>query len=108
MIGGIQSFTLKNFEIPLGSLKSFPSDNIVYIEINFTISPNEGALSNLLVFWINIPINIAASCSNILGSIRYTKVIKSLLIISVTLSEIYFSSFNVTNTCFNNTTILAV
>jgi len=39
----------------------------VYTEINLTILPDEGALSNPLVFWINVPIKIAASRSVTVG-----------------------------------------
>ncbi len=63
----IQSLALVNFGIPLDSLRSLPSGNIVYIKTNSTTFLDEGALSKLFVFWINVLIRTAVSHSNILG-----------------------------------------
>ena len=108
IIGDIQFFALENFRFPLGFLKSFPSGNIVYIEINSDISLNEDALLNSFVFWIKISINIIASHSDMPKGILYTRVVKSSLIISVISLERHFFSFITANTCFSNTTVLAV
>ncbi len=81
---------------------------MVYIEINSITSLDEGALSNLLVFWINVPRKIAAPYSVTVGDILYTKVVNSSFIISIIPSVRSFSSFKVAKTCLNNTTVLLV
>ncbi len=50
---------------------------IVYTDINSATSPDEGALSNLLVFCINVSRKIAASRSVTVGNILYTNVVNS-------------------------------
>ncbi len=61
------SLALINFGVPSSSWRSSSFGRIVYTEINLTILPDEGALSNPLVFWINVPIKIAASRSVTVG-----------------------------------------
>ncbi len=99
---------LVNFEVPLGSLRSFSFSTSVYIETNALISPKVGAYWNLLVFWNKILINITAPFSVNCGIVAYTKVVKSSLIISVIPSERCSSSFMAAITYLNNTTILEV
>ena len=104
----VQLLALMNFEVPSGSLRSSSFDIIVYTEINSTTSPDEGALSNLLVFWINVLIKIAASYSVTVGGALYTKVINNLFIISRIPPVRPFSSFKVAKTCLNNAIVLLV
>ncbi len=104
----VQLLALTNFRVPSGSLRSFSLDTIVYTEINSATSPDEGALSNLLVFWINVLIKIAAPHSVTVRDALYTKVVNNSFIISRIPSVRPFSSFRATKTCLNNTTVLLV
>ncbi len=58
-----QLLALVNFGVPIGSSRSSSFSIIVYSEINSANSPEVGALSNPLVFWINVLIKIAAPLS---------------------------------------------
>src|SRR6266542_830369 len=108
VIGDIQPLALVNFRIPLGSLRSFSSGNIVYTITNLPTSPIVGARSNSFIFWIKVSINITTPHSDIFGGSLYTRVIKSSLIISVIPPERYPSSFRFAITYLNNATVLAV
>ena len=81
---------------------------MVYTEINSANSPEVGALSNLLVYWINVLIKIAAPHSVSVRGYLYTNVVKSSFIISIIPSVSSFSSLRVTKTCLNNATVLLV
>ncbi len=97
-----------NFGVPFSSLKSSSFGRIIYTEINFTTSPDEGALSNSLVFWINMLIKIATLHSVTVRDALYTKVVNSSFIISRIPPVRPFSSFRATKTCLNNATVLLV
>ncbi len=99
---------LVNFKVLLGVLRSFLSGSIVYIEINSPILPDVGAQSNLLVFWINVSINIATPHSDKARDTLYTKIVKSLLIISKVPSKRRPFSFIATSIYLNNTTVQEV
>ncbi len=108
IIADAQLLALTNFGIPSDSLRSFSLGIIVYTEINSTTSFDEGTLSNLLVFWINVLIKIFASHSVTVGGALYTKVVNNSFIISRIPLVRPFSSFKVTKTYLNNATILLV
>ena len=81
---------------------------MVYSEINSANSPEVGALSNLLVRWINVPIKIAAPCSVTVRGYLYTNVVKSSFIISIIPPVSSFSFLRAAKTCLNNVTVLLV
>ncbi len=68
-----------NLGVSLDSLRFCSSDNIVYIKINLAILSDEGAFLNPFIFWINVFIKIAASHSDKLKGVLYTRVVKSSL-----------------------------
>ncbi len=55
-----------------------------------------------------MPTTIAASLSDIDGGALYTKIVKSLLIILITLLKRYYSFFITVNTCLNSMIDLAI
>ena len=103
-----QSLAFLNFGVSFSSWRSSFFDTIVYIKINLANSPDEGVLSNPLVFWIKVLIKIAASHSVTVRDALYTKVVNNSFIISRIPPVRLFSSFKVTKTCLNNTTVLLV
>ncbi len=103
-----QLLALVNFGIPISSSKSSSFGIMVYSEINSANSPEVGALSNLLVCWINVSIKIAAPRSVRVGGYLYTNIVKSSFIILTIPPVSSFSSLNVTKTCLNNATVLLV
>ncbi len=103
-----QLLALTNFGVPINSSKSSSFGIMVYMEINSANSPDVGALSNPLVCWINVPINIAAPHSVSVKGYLYTNVVKSSFIISIISPVIFFSSLRATNTCLNSATVLLV
>jgi len=108
VVFGTQSLAFLNFRISFSSWRSSFFSIIIYTEINSATSPDEGALSNLLVFWINVLIKIATSHSVTVRGTLYTKVVNNLFIISRILSVRPFSSFRVIKTYLNNATVLLV
>ncbi len=103
-----QLLALINFEVPISSLRSSSFSIIVYTEINSATSPDVDALINPSVFWISIPIKIAAPHLVTIGGALYTKVVKSSFIISmISLVRPFFSLIAVI-TCLNNATVLPV
>ena len=80
----------------------------MYNETNSPISPDIGIRSNPFIFWIKVPINIAAFHSDNSGDILYMRVVKSLLIISIIPPERRPFSFIAANTCLSNTIIFAI
>src|SRR6266498_4590200 len=103
-----QLLVLVNFEIPISSLRYSSFGIIVYSEINPANSSEVGALSNLLVCWINVLTKIAASHSVSVGGYLYTNVIKSSFIISIIPLVSSFSSLRTIKTCLNNATVLLI
>ena len=103
-----QLLALVNFGVSISSSRSFSFGIIVYSKINSANSPKVGALSNLLVCWINVSTKIAASHSVNVRGYLYTNVVKSLFIISIILPVSSFSSLRATKTCLNNATVLLV
>ena len=71
-------------------------------------SSDDGALSKLLVFWINVLIKIAAPHSVTVEGALYTRVVKSSFIISRIPSVRPFSSLIAVIVYLNNATILLV
>ena len=100
-----QLLVLVNFKVPIGSSRSSSFGIIVYSKINF---PDVGALSNLLVCWINVSIKTAAPHLVSIRGYLYTNIIKSLFIISIIPPVIFFSSLRATKTYLNNATVLLV
>ena len=103
-----QLLALINFRIPFSFWKSSSFSIIIYTEINSATSPDEGALSNLLIFWINVPIKIATLCLITVRGALYTRVVNNSFIISRIPPVRPFSSCKMTKTCLNNTTVLLV
>ncbi len=105
---GAQFLALTNFEVPTSFFKSPSLGTIVYSKINSAVSPNESALSNPFVLWINVSIKIAAPHSDTVEHALYSKIIKSSFIISIIPLIRFFSSFIAAITCLNNATVLEV
>src|SRR6266542_2742449 len=103
-----QLLALVNFGIPISSSRSSSFGIIVYNEINSTNSSEIGALSNLLVCCINVPIKIAAPRSINVGGYLYTNIVKSSFIISIIPPVNSFSSLRATKICLNNAIVLLV
>ncbi len=81
---------------------------IVYNKINSATFSDKDALTNLLVFWINVPKKIATPRSVTVGGALYIKIVNSSFIISIIPLIRPFSFFIAAKICFNNTTILTV
>ncbi len=81
---------------------------MIYTEINSANSPEVGALSNPLVYWISVPINIAAPHSVSVREYLYTNIIKNSFIISIILPVISFSFLRATKTYLNNAIVLLI
>ncbi len=103
-----QLLALVNFGVPIGYWRSSSFGIIVYNEINSANSSEVGALSNLLVRWINVSIKMAASRSVTVRGYLYTNVVKSSFIILIISPVSSFSSLRVVKTCLNNATVLLV
>ncbi len=103
-----QLLALVNFEVPISSLRSSFFGKMVYCDINAANSSEVGALSNPSVFWINVPIKIAASHSVNIGGYLYTNVVKSSFIISIIPPVNFFSSLTLAKTCLNSAMVLLV
>ena len=83
VVVGIHLLALTNCRVSSGFLRLFSFGIIIYTEINSTTSPNKGALSNPLVFWINVLMKIAAPRSVTVGDALYTKIVNSSFIILI-------------------------